>query len=256
MHEKTHLESRLLILVAKMQAAQKQSHLDFDWQMPAQIPFWLSKRLASAAVNHLHQGEVATARMCRQIRNQIENETARTFLDLQRQDECRHARIYRSYFEKIGGTDPKPNEVQKLYEKALSWRGAPEAIILAFHVVLEGEFLQLQREVDRWLPCPLFKQISAVIARDEARHVAFGKTYLKASLPHLPLQERQQIYGWLKELWSVGIRSAMQQFAPPGFISLSNRLGHWMDKEWLERLDELEAAGLFIPDEKPMFEAT
>ena len=196
---------------------------------------------------------MATAQMCNKIHDRITNKIAQTFLALQRRDELRHARIYKTYLNKIGDLEPQPSPFQDLYHRMLSWQGAPEAIILVFHVVLEGESLQLQHQVDQWLPCPLFKKIDSVIARDEARHIAFGNIYLRETLPHLPLPERQKIFRWIQSLWLEGVSTAMKGFSPPGFFSGTNTIDNWIEAEWAERLDDLQATGLFNAKERSEF---
>ena len=249
-------ESRLAALTAKIAAAQHQSPLDFDWARPIKLPLWLPRRLAASAITHFQLGELATASMCNQLRNRLDFSLGRDFLDLQALDELRHARLYGFYLDKLGGPDPKPSRIARAYDRAASWQGAPQAIILAFHGILEGESMRLQQIIDKWLPCPLFKEFSALIARDEARHIAFGRLYLRETLPSLPQPERLRIFRWIRALWFKTVRSAISHFAPPGMVQAYGGLGGWMANEWRERVDDMEALHLFAREERPDFLGT
>ena len=238
-----------------MRAERELSHLDFDWDQPAVLPFWLPRSPAASAISQFYHGEIATAQMCRRIRSRMDGPATGAFLDAQADDEQRHARIFLAYLEKIGGPDPRPPAIAKQFEKAIAWQGAPAAVILAFHAILEGESLRLQQAIERWLPCPLFKEISAAVARDEARHIAFGKIYLRETLPHLPREERLEIYCWTRDLWFGAIRNAVERFAPPGFFRPAGGFRCWAAAEWRERLDDLENLHLFAPEERRDFVA-
>jgi len=247
------VETSLASLLSKGQSAQYQSCDDFDWSLRATLPLWLPKSMAASAISQFYFGEITTSRMCRQILNSVDGATARDFLEIQALDEDRHSEIYLKYLNKIGGLAKINPAVDNSYRQALSWTGAPEAIILAFHVILEGESLRLQHDVDDWMPCPLFKEIAARIARDEARHVAFGKIYLKQSLPHLLQAQRLEIYVWVRDLWLDAIKSLTKGLIFPT-IFFSSRRNSWIQQKWRERLPDLMAAGLFDQEEQIIFE--
>ena len=246
---------RIAALAEKGRRAQFQTTADFDWDRPAGIPVWLPKRVAASAISQFYHGEIATARMCREIFSGLASHDAENFVETQINDELRHADIYDRYLMKLGGIREPARHISQAYHRALTWTGAPQAQILAFHVVLEGEAVRLQHSVDMWMPCALFQEISGVIARDEARHVAFGKIYLRESLPALALQERLEIYRWVKEIWFDAARSAVGHYAPPAFLG-GTRWRRWLEGKWLERLPDLSAAGLFESHERKVFENT
>jgi hypothetical protein len=209
--------------------------------------------LAAEAISQIHHGELATARICTDLQSRVPSSAARDCLAAQVEDEQRHARLYNRYFEKLGGRRHGPSAMEGLYHQAASWRGAPEGTILVCHTIFEGESLQLQKSVDTWMPCPLFRDLSAVVARDEARHVAFGRIYLQEALPHLPLVERLDLFRWIRQLWFDAVQEAVDRFAPPGRLALHGGRRRWMRKEWLEQLDALEALHLFGPEERQDF---
>jgi hypothetical protein len=244
---------RIAALAAKAAAVQSGGPPDIDWSRPPSLPVWLPRRLAARAVTQYHRGEIATARACETLRYRLALPAARDFLRIQATDERRHATLYDAYLGKIGGPRPRSLSIEETYEKALAWQGAPEAIILAFHAILEGESLRLQQVIDKWLPCPLFREISAVINRDEARHIAFGRIYLREALPYLPRGERLAIFAWARDLWFDAVRDAIADFAPPGLFRAGGGWKRWLATEWEERLGDLRDLNLFAGEEREIF---
>lgn len=248
------LACRLQTLVCKGEAAQSQSVDDIPWSTiePAR-PFWLPRTSIAWGISQFYHGEMATAALCRVITEAIDCPIARSFLATQIRDEERHARIYARYLHSIG-SGCLDNDILKDLHTAISAKAHdPIAMVLATHVVLEGESLALQQSLSPWLPCPLFAEISRVIARDEARHHAFGRVYLLGMLLHRPLSERLDYARWIKDFWKTGVRRAARKLKPPGFQFFSGGWDRWLAREWNERLDRLTAAGLFSETERTLF---
>ena len=108
--------------------------------------------------------------MIRRVRA-LANENLTAAKRAKQDDERRHMTYYERYLARFGGVGAIEEGVAMAYEGALSWPGSHHGAILAFHVVLEGEGLRVQRLYGDWFPCPLFRQINALIGRDEGRHV-------------------------------------------------------------------------------------
>lgn len=235
---------RLGRLAEKGERAQTQSADDFDWSQKHGVPFWLPNRLAGWAVSQFMHGEQATADMCRMVAPQLNNSTASAFLETQRADELRHAAIYQRYLDKIGGPRPASKTLTAAYKAGRDWDGPVEGILLAYHVVLEGESLLLQQDVARWLPCPLFNQMATVIARDEARHVAFGKLWLRQALPQLDASQHAMIHCWLKDLWFETVGSVISRLKPFDFVNGPKPWSQWLEENWAIRECEMANVGL------------
>lgn len=238
--------ARLARLTAKGQRAQSQSVDDFDWSQRHGVPFWLPNRLAAWAVSQFLHGERATAEMCQTVAPRLNNAAASAFLETQRADELRHAAIYERYLAKIGGPRPASAHLTAAYQAGREWDGPVEGILLAYHVILEGESLFLQQDVARWLPCKLFNQISAVIARDEARHVAFGKIWLRDALPRLDHEQHALIHAWLKGLWFETMGSVISRLKPFDFVNGPKPWSEWLEENWAMREKEMMNVGLVI----------
>ena len=203
-------------------------------------------------VSQLYHAEVAAMRMCRRLQHELPEPEAKRFLETQRIDELRHVEAYRAYLERLGDIAPINEAMATALEGGLAWTGSYHGATVAFHIVLEGEAVKLQQELSAMFPCPLFRQINARVALDEARHVAFGKIYLPDKLKALPWDERLAIYRWVKELWHVcadanhGCRGAGSAIIRPG--------RHRLEERWLKRRQTLIDSGLISRREVALVE--
>ena len=99
------------------------------------------------------------------------------------------------------------------------------------------------------MPCPLFAEIGAAIARDEARHVAFGRLYLRHALPRIARDERLAMLGWVRALWHSAVGDGAAGIVPAG----PGARARWLEDAWRERLDDFQSVRLFPPEERPLF---
>ncbi len=236
------LNTQLRALAAKAAQAEAE-HPDLDWNRPCpSLTLW-QRPIVCGVVNQFIGGEEATARLCREVAPRIDLAAARECLVTQVEDERRHAEVYRRYLAKLDGRPAHQNLLDEAVERSLSWKGAPEAALLAFHVIVEGEALAFQDQARARIPDPLFDEMSRQIAKDEARHIAFGRLYLSQALPNLPLKERIEIYQWLRDLWFDGTtRLARGQL---GKVITTAMPRSWMRSRWEHWHSALATTGLF-----------
>ncbi|MEM7124457.1 MAG: ferritin-like domain-containing protein [Pseudomonadota bacterium] len=195
-------DERLSRLSANARANQWHADDAIDWNRGPRLPFWVSKEKARRAVSQLYHGEIATSGMCRSLLNAIDDEIVRDCLGYQLADELRHASVYARYLDGIGGIAPMDPNLERALSESQDGPLQPVSTILAFHIIVEGEVLRQQEMLARLLPCPLLRQINRLVARDEARHVAFGKIYLKSVLADQSSDKRAELYAWLHRIWS------------------------------------------------------
>ncbi len=248
----TGLDAQLRSLAAKGAGAQqKDDGLDWATPLPRQLPW--QQPVARGIVNQFVSGEEATARLCLRVLPRIASLAARDCLLVQIEDERRHAGSYHRYLARLGGKATQQSFLEEAVERCLAWNGAPEAALLAFHVIVEGEALAFQDTARNWIHDPLFTEMSRQIARDEARHVAFGRLYLSHALPQLPLQERIEIYHWLRALWFEGTnRLASGHLGPVIAKRMPQR---WISARWQHWNSVLRSTGLFDGAEEARFSA-
>lgn len=243
--------ARLLRLAKKGRRAAHMADAGIDWDSKIKAPLWLPMASATSAISQLYYGELATITMCERLLRDLNDDAAVQFVRTQIDDEQRHVGYYERYLCRAGMIDEISEGVAMAYQGALAWRGSYHGSIVAFHVVLEGEGLCLQQLYGNWFPCPLFRQMNALIARDESRHVAFGKIFLRQQLRGLPFEERVAIFQWVRSLWfdcAAAIRAEM-----PSVISRA--MGRrWAENRWRRQRDTLIDIGLIGPQEAPRFD--
>ncbi|WP_299391705.1 ferritin-like domain-containing protein [Pelagibius sp.] len=201
-------------------------------------------RLARTLAGQFLAGEETTAAVCDALASRLSHARARDCLALQAEEEHRHAELYRRYLAKSGGKstvgglgkDPAseagPSLLSPARDAILAWQGPPEAVLLAVQVIIEGEALAFQETARRFTHCRRFAVLSHTIARDEARHVAFGRVYLPVALQALTRRERVEIHSWLRGLW-FACMERLPQVAPLPWAS-GPLARHWA-RAWARR---------------------
>ncbi|MDJ0609281.1 MAG: ferritin-like domain-containing protein [Kiloniellales bacterium] len=174
---------------------------DIDWSRRERLPLWISRRHAAIAISQLYHGEMATVRLCRRLLGEVEEPLLRRCLTLQIGDEARHAEAYRRYLERLGGVMPVEPALARALDLAGRGTLGTAGTVMAYHIVAEGEVLRLQERLAGFFPCPLLRQVSRRVARDEARHVAFGRLFLEARVSRLSVERRAELYDWARRIW-------------------------------------------------------
>ena len=78
--------------------------------------------------------------------------------------------------------------------------------------------------------------------------MAFGKIYLKKHLAPLDLDERREIYRFVKTIWEDTTAGILSGYSIPGFVSrhLRNR---WVREGWALHCRSLVDIGLLNPEQ-------
>lgn len=236
------IEPGLDKLIARAEAGVWDPARDIDWSdgpvRPALIPSPLYRML----ISQLYHGERAVLAMCERLSGEISDAGARRFLATQADDEARHAEAYARYLDRIGGIGPVDPALRRTFEAALDWDGPWQGLMVAGHLLLESEAVRLLRRSPRMFSCPLLREINARVARDEARHLAFGRLYLRLHLGRLSRSERQRIHRWVHGLWRESV------YAWRGPLTVLAWVNHRaLRKLWRGHEAELRAVGLIEP---------
>lgn len=214
-----------------------------DWDLPISPPFWMSKKKYVRMVSNLIYGELATARACKTLQNRLKSNLNIEFLQTQIDDELHHAEIYSRYLAYLGHEmNPSP-KWQSIIEECLNAKHSNIEMVIAFHFLLEGEAVFLQKLIAEYMPCPLFSDINHKIRTDEARHVAFGKIILPPLLNELSNDESAYLKTWAKELWFSSAHILVAEYLNPLAVKTSpvNKL---LNKRWQKQEDTLTGLGL------------
>ncbi len=243
MHPDDDARERMLRLLANGRADQWSFETDLDWRLAPRLPWFLPKRAYTTLVSQVFYGERATLLLCDALRPHLSDEPGRALIELQDIDERRHVAAYERYLGRLGDIAPPDEATTATLEGGLAWRDSPLGMMVAFHIVLEGEALTIQQDLSVHSPCPLFAALNARAARDEARHVGFGKLYLRDRLARLPLDERREIYRRVRRLWRDCAQAIRARYTgiSARFFALSRGR---MDERWHRHARALVDLGL------------
>jgi len=119
---------------------------------------------------HGEQGAlVATAKICAAA----ESIDDKYYAAAQVADEARHVEAYQRYLDKIGITYPVSTPLHTLLDQVMGHRHV-DMTFLGMQILVEGVALAAFSLGGAMLSNPLIANITELVRRDEARHVAFG----------------------------------------------------------------------------------
>ncbi|GAB2724258.1 diiron oxygenase [Streptomyces bullii] len=155
---------------------------DFRWEYQA----WMCSQFL-----HGEQGAlVTTARLV----ETVPDIDAKTYAASQVADEARHVEAFARYVdEKLGVVYPINPGLRTLLHDLLS-ESRWDIVYLGMQVVVEGLAITALRLASSSFGDPVIRQITKMVAQDEARHIAFGVTALNgmyADVTAAELRERE-----------------------------------------------------------------
>jgi len=204
---------------------------DIDWSQNIIRPNWLMRRFHAALFSQFRHGELITARFCKHLLTCSTDPGVVALLTQQIADEERHAHVYERYLRRLGNDAPLDPLMAETVDRLFLWKGSHLGLMVAVHIILEGEALRTLQALSQEICCPLFTQINTHITRDEARHVAFGKVYLKQHLADLDAEERMEIFRFVRSLWKDCAAGILTDFKVTGIISQPLRR-RWVAEGW------------------------
>jgi hypothetical protein len=200
-----------------------------DWNLPLRPPRWLPRRIYGSAVSQLYHGEAAAARVCERLLGIVDERKAHRFLAIQLADELRHVEVYDRYLRRLGEIAPLDEPLARVFDCAATETSSVTETVLAYHVVVESEGLLLQQAFLRWITCPLLSQVNLRTSRDEARHVAFGRLFLRRMAATLQEEERAAAAATVERQWRRCAEALVARYGG----HLGRRLGRdWLDRRW------------------------
>ncbi len=237
------LAAALEALSAKAAAGQWHPDRAIDWTLPVRPPRWAPQSAYVKAVSQFHHGERIALAACRTLAERLPEPAARAFLATQIADEERHVAVYRRYLARLGDIGPVDPGLALAAEGAFGWTGSPLGLVLACHLLLETAAVGLHTGLVRRLPCPLLNALTGPVHRDEARHVAFGKAYVRARIGTLDEEERVALYRHIRSVWFAATDNGTAAW-PPG-AALRRRVRNGIiEAGWTGHRATLRAVGL------------
>jgi hypothetical protein len=157
---------------------------DLDWSSVGDIPEELSEtawHLASQSVATEQIGLLVAA----ELLATVDDYDARCNLSLQVADEAKHSDVFETFARTLGGTVGPPADFLGPLDDGLSERAGSVGLFFV-HTFLECAALDEFWFLQQAFAGTVLGAIYARVARDEARHVAFGMLYLSALTARQP----------------------------------------------------------------------
>jgi ribonucleotide reductase beta subunit family protein with ferritin-like domain len=214
-----------------------------DWNLPIIIPKEIPEKIYIDMVSQLYYAEEATIYILGGLLQSVPDLQAKQYLCTQAIDESRHSKTYQKYLEKLGDIAPINENLKAIFSTDLNNQHGYLGTIIALNVIMEGEALNQQRKRTTSLPCPLFKKINESIVKDEARHAAFGKIYMREKLTQCDKETKQNIYHWIKKLWGLWVLANQGRYIINGAEILRTENTELNDR-WVEQKKILSSIGL------------
>jgi hypothetical protein len=140
---------------------------------------------------HGEQGALlATAKICAAA----ESIDDKYYAAAQVADEARHVEAYQRYLDKIGYRYPVSPSLNELLDQVMGHRHV-DMTYLGMQILVEGVALAAFSLGGAMLANPLIGQVTELVRRDEARHVAFGVLSLQGTyddMDPVDLREREE----------------------------------------------------------------
>jgi hypothetical protein len=157
--------------------------------------YWQYHSWSVSQFLHGEQGALlGTARLV----ETVPDPDAKLYAASQMTDEARHVEAYGRYVERLGDSYPINPALQALMENIVAERRW-DIVYLGMQVIVEALALAVFRIERNTAPNPVIGRITELVARDEARHVAFGILALKEIYGELTRRERAEREEFVKE---------------------------------------------------------
>lgn len=165
---------------ADFEALSDEKRLEFGWHNQG----WV--------VSQFLHGEQGALLVASQLVSCAPTYEAKLYAASQTFDEARHVEVFSKYLkEKVGFMYPINPNLKMLLDKILTderW----DLKFIGMQIIIEGLALAAFNTQKLTVKDPLFLDIVELVIRDEARHVAFGVTYMEEFVKSLTEQEREE----------------------------------------------------------------
>jgi hypothetical protein len=210
-------DERLENLYSKSKRLQWDAEQDIDWSLPvdpsrpliegahsslAQMPFvqGLSKsqqeglraHLAAWQLSQFMHGEQGALMTAAALTHAVPDYKGKLYAATQTMDEARHVEVYQRYINKLAIVYPMTPGLKAVIDKTLQ-SGSWIKIAIGMNMVVEGLALGSFQNIRKSTTCTLLRTITEGVLRDEARHVAFGASYVAQAVAGLHPDEREDV---------------------------------------------------------------
>ena len=136
---------------------------------------------------HGEQGALMTAAA---LTHAVPDYEGKLYAATQTMDEARHVEAYEMYIRKLAIVYPMAPWLRNIIDITLTadhW----VKIAIGMNMIVEGLALGAFHNMRRVTTCALLRQLTELVLRDEARHVAFGNIYVKEAVAEMHTDDRE-----------------------------------------------------------------
>jgi len=178
--------------------------------LPAETQREATRRIAAFRLSNFLHGEQGALMVAAQLVNCVPHTDAKFYAATQTMDEARHVEVFARYIEKLDTIRPIAPGLKTILDATLT-TGDWMKKLVGMQIVVEGLALYSFREMRNLTEEPLLKDLLTYVARDEARHHAYGVQYIEKCVPCLSDAARRELEDFALEAATVVIDSRTGQ---------------------------------------------
>ena len=163
------------------------------WRSLSEETVWeLKKRMAGFRLSNFLHGEQGALMVAAQLVSAVPHTDAKFYAATQTMDEARHVEVFARYIEKLDMVRPIAPNLKHVLDSTLQ-TGDWLKKLVGMQIVVEGLALYSFRDMRNLTEEPVLKEVLTSVARDEARHHAYGMQYVERCAPLLGTREREEL---------------------------------------------------------------
>jgi hypothetical protein len=204
--------------------------------------------VAAHALSQFLHGEQGALMTAAALTHAVPHYEAKLYAATQTMDEARHVEAYQKYVAKLAIVYPLAPWLKALIDETLT-SGHWVKIAIGMNMVIEGLALGAFHNMMRATRCDLLRNITAMVLRDESRHVAYGNVYVGEALRNMHPDDREDIADFaftaIKQMAEAtgGPRGDGPRPRDPGFLKVLENSG--IDpQDFLAGIQEAGRAGV------------
>ena len=205
------------------------TQLPFVQRMSTAQQDGLRAHIAAYQLSQFMHGEQGALMTAAALTHAVPDYEGKLYAATQTMDEARHVEVFARYIQKLAIVYPMAPGLKALIDKTLT-AGSWIKVAIGMNMVVEGLALGAFQNMRRATSCELLRSILEGVLRDEARHVAFGGTYVTQSVAAMHPDDREDVADFAYDVVVAmrGVRGGDEErgFRPdPGFVKVLAAVG-------------------------------
>ncbi len=148
------------------------------------------------SLSQLLHGEQAALQLTAQLVNSIPDMDAKLYAGQQVVEECRHVEMFAKLLgRKFDKVHPIGGNIKYLLDELLSVKQWHHKLV-GMQIIFEGVAMAIFTDIVKRTNNELVRESVRLVARDEARHAAFGVLSLREELQRMTREERDELEDW------------------------------------------------------------